>query len=341
MKINLIIDGNYILNKNVFTLHKVNTLYGDLWNAMINNVNKFKDFGEFEKIFVVCDSSKKKSWRKEILPEYKSHRTKDDTIDWKFVYDLYDEFKNYAENEMSCKVVEAPHIEGDDWIGVITRKSNAKGTGVMLVTSDKDMQQLLQYNLDPLWMNIQVTDEFDNEKMYLPEGYQLVLDRLIVDAEEKESDIFDLTTISTWSETIKYLIGRYKNSSVNPVEVLFRKILEGDSSDNIKSLYETTQNLKTGGTRNIGIGAATGEKIWKLYSEAYPEYCAAKYFREDDFIDRFIPLLENVKNINISDNERKDIIAKWKRNVRLIELNHRHMPEQLLPYISSALKEVI
>lgn len=338
MEMNLIVDGNYILYKNVFTLHKINTLRGDLWQALLNNFNKFREFAEFNRIFLVSDSSRK-SWRKDFYPEYKAGRKKDETIDWTFVHEIYDEFKKQLQEANLACVLEAPSIEGDDWISIIARKSNAQGIGVVSVTSDRDMQQLLTYSTEPLWMNIQITDEFGKERIYFPNGYEIALSAMQTSSEDSQNyDIFDLSTANNWVDVIQDLSRKYRVSSVEPAEVLFRKILEGDSSDNITSLYETTQNLKTGGTRQIGIGEATGEKIWNKYIEAYPEYCTPKDFRDEEFLERVIPILEVVKKIQVSDKEKEFIESRWKRNLRLIELHHRHMPKELLPQISKALE---
>ena len=112
MLLDLIIDGNYILSKLVFTLHKNNLLYGALHKSLENTVNNYRKWYPFTNIYLVSDS-KEKSWRKQITTEYKATRKKDTDIDWQFVYTAYGEFKQSIQG---CKILEAPHIEGDDWI---------------------------------------------------------------------------------------------------------------------------------------------------------------------------------------------------------------------------------
>jgi 5'-3' exonuclease len=111
----LIIDGNFILSKLVFTLNKNNILYGSLHQALDNAITNYRRWHPFANVYLVSDS-KEKSWRKKLIGEYKSHRKKDSDIDWQFVYQAYSEFK---EGLVGIKVMEAPHIEGDDWISYI------------------------------------------------------------------------------------------------------------------------------------------------------------------------------------------------------------------------------
>lgn len=93
MVLNCIIDGNFLLSKLVFTLHKNNLLYGALYQALENSLSQYRSFYPFSTIYLVSDS-KEKSWRKKFDSSYKSQRKKNVDIDWKFVYDTYSEFKN-------------------------------------------------------------------------------------------------------------------------------------------------------------------------------------------------------------------------------------------------------
>ena len=108
MVLDLIIDGNYILSKLVFTLHKNNLLFGALHKSLENTINNYRKWYPFANIYLVSDS-KEKSWRKQLTSEYKATRKKDSDIDWNFVYTAYGEFK---ESVVGCKILEAPHEIG-------------------------------------------------------------------------------------------------------------------------------------------------------------------------------------------------------------------------------------
>ena len=81
----LIIDGNFILSKLVFTLHKNNLLFGSLHKSLENAINNYRKWYPFANVYLVSDS-KEKSWRKQLTKAYKANRKKDSDIDWSFVY---------------------------------------------------------------------------------------------------------------------------------------------------------------------------------------------------------------------------------------------------------------
>ena len=124
MRVDLVIDGNFILSKLVFTLHKHNLLFGGLHKALEVAVGNYRKWYPFTNIYLVSDS-KEKSWRKEYVDNYKGTRKKDSDIDWNFVYTAYDEFKQSIKSQMT--VLEAPKVEGDDWISYFA--SNGKSSG--------------------------------------------------------------------------------------------------------------------------------------------------------------------------------------------------------------------
>ena len=150
MLCDLIIDGNYILSRLVFTLHKNNLLFGALHKSLENAIGNYRKWYPFANIYLVSDS-KEKSWRKKLTGNYKSNRKKDSDIDWNFVYTAYGEFK---QSLTGVRVLEAPHIEGDDWISFLTTKANLEGRSTIIVSNDYDIKQIVKFNLEPLWINI-------------------------------------------------------------------------------------------------------------------------------------------------------------------------------------------
>jgi len=159
MTCDLIIDGNYILSRLVFTLHKNNLLFGALHKSLENTLNNYRRWYPFANIYLVSDS-KEKSWRKQLTKTYKATRKKDNDIDWSFVYTAYDEFKQSMRGLV--KVLEAPTIEGDDWISFLCDKANLEGRSTIIVSNDYDIKQIVCYGLDPLFINI-MTNEMHNK----------------------------------------------------------------------------------------------------------------------------------------------------------------------------------
>ena len=132
MRFNLIIDGNFILSKLVFTLHKYNELYGNLHRSLEMTISNYRKMYPFANVYLVSDS-REKSWRKQYLDKYKGTRKKDSDIDWIFVYTAYEEFKKSVSH--NTKVLEAPTVEGDDFISYLVDKSNSDGISSLISLS--------------------------------------------------------------------------------------------------------------------------------------------------------------------------------------------------------------
>lgn len=316
--VNVIFDLNYLLHKNIFTLIKLNTLYGDFHKALTNNVTKYSEMFNC-KVHLVSDS-RKKSWRKELLDSYKGTRVKDETIDWNWIYKEFDFWKQQTQENTNWSLYQYDRIEGDDWIMALVKKHNKIKESNIVISSDKDLQQLLGFKSGS-WINIQIDDKSGKEKVYMPEGYQLYLNSI---EEETNDDPFNLQASNgTWSDSLKGLIKDYTLEEVNPHQLLFTKIVKGDSGDNIKSIY--TKLTKTGKTQ--GIGDAGAEKIWKMYNAEFGELFNTK---DDILKERIIESLEVVQKIKLDNDTKKNISKRINENIALIELHYRHYPEDIL-----------
>ena len=168
----LIIDGNYILSRLVFTLHKNNLLYGALHKSLENAINNYRKWYPFANVFLVSDS-KEKSWRKQLTKAYKANRKKNSDIDWAFVYNAYDEFKQSMSHLVT--IFEAPHIEGDDWISFLSTKANSEGRSTIIVSNDYDIKQIVNWSLNPLYINIMTNEMYNKEKLFMPKNYQIFI----------------------------------------------------------------------------------------------------------------------------------------------------------------------
>jgi len=326
----LIFDSNYILMKNVGSLYKMNRLYGDLWTSLDNNIAKYISMSKWDNIFLVSDS-RKKSWRKDFLDEYKGKRKPLDGVDMEWVYEQYSLWKE--EKKEKYNVIERNRIEGDDWIASITRKANKDGHSVVIISSDSDMPQLLGYKIngDKSWINIQINDHYGKETVYLPLGWQLWLKEY--DA-NRSSDVFNLDNGFEWMNFFKRITDQWQYEEINPMERLFVKLVEGDKSDNINSIYETL--TKTGKVQ--GIGKAGAKKIWDFYKTNYKDYFKTS---DETLADDIINSIENVKNIQMTDERKKIVRSNLKRNIGLIELHYKHLPEWVLNEIVDELQEKV
>lgn len=323
MGVDLIIDGNYILSKLVFTLHKHNLLFGGLHKALEHNITGYRKWYPFANVYLVSDS-KEKSWRKKIIDEYKGTRKKDSDIDWNFVYTAYGEFKEQVKSTM--KVLEAPHIEGDDWISYLTEKANEEGRSVIIVSNDYDIKQMVNYSLDPLTINLMTNEMYNKEKLFLPKNYQVFLNKL---SRLPNDDIFNLNDNVEFIGLLDNFINKYEVHEIDPMESLIIKIISGDSSDNINSVWSVTKNGK-----RRGIGAAGAKTI-------YDEYLLE--FGEVNLLDP--DLHENIADLicekkKLSKSQISPIVGNIEMNVRLIDLRISNLPQEVVSRMTKVFEEI-
>lgn len=321
MLVDLIIDGNYILSKNTFTLHKNNLLFGALYRSLENTINNYRKWYPFSNIYLVSDS-KEKSWRKQIYNEYKGKRKKDSDIDWEFVYNTYGEFKQKVRG---VKVLEAPQVEGDDFISFITKRSNSAGRSMIIVSNDHDIKQIVNYNVDPLWINIMTNEMYNREKLFLPKNYQILLNKV---SKLSNDDIFELNDNSDFLNLINRFINKYEINEVNSIESLVVKMISGDQSDNIKSVWSVT---KGGRTRGIGSKGAKS-----IYDEYILEFGEVK-LTDPDLYENIADLICEKKKLSKSSIE--SIVDNIKQNVKLVDLRLDNFPQEIITKMEAVYNE--
>ena len=312
MVLDLIIDGNYILSKLVFTLHKNNLLFGALHKSLENTINNYRKWYPFANIYLVSDS-KEKSWRKQLTSEYKATRKKDSDIDWNFVYTAYGEFK---ESVVGCKILEAPHVEGDDWISFLVTRANENNRSTIIVSNDYDIKQIVSYSLDPLYINIMSNEMFNKEKLFLPKNYQIFLNKV---SKLPNDDIFALNDNTEFIELMNRFITKYELNEIDPVESLIIKIISGDQSDNISSVWNVTKNGKT-----RGIGAKGAKGIYDNYITEFGEINLS----DPDLLENIADLICEKKKLSKSKIE--DIVENIKGNFKLIDLRLHNLPDEII-----------
>jgi len=313
MLCDLLIDGNYLLSKMVFTLHKNNLLFGALHKSLETAVNNYRKWYPFANVYLVSDS-KEKSWRKQLTTNYKSTRKKDSDIDWNFVYTAYGEYKDSVKGLI--KVLEAPHIEGDDWISFLVNKANRQGRSTIIVSNDYDIKQIVGYGLDPLYINIMTNEMYNKEKLFLPKNYQIFLNKV---SKLPNDDIFNLNDNNDFITLLDRFLTKYEINEIDPVESLLIKIISGDQSDNIDSVWS---QVKSG--RKRGIGAKGAKNIYDEYLQEFGE------------INLFDPdLYENIADLicekkKISKTQIEPIVERIKSNMRLIDLRIGNLPTDIV-----------
>jgi 5'-3' exonuclease len=314
MRTALIIDGNYLLNKLVFPLHSEKLLYGALYRSLENSLKFYKSIYPFEKVYFVSDS-KKASWRKKFLTTYKENRIKNVEIDWEFCFTCYNEFKQSIIS--STIMLEEPEIEGDDWISYIVDKCNKESMSTYIVSVDHDIKQLLKWNIDPLFMNIMCNEQNNKQKLYLPKGYNIFMNKL---SKSGSKDLFNTNDNFLFLETINKLIEKYEIKESDPAESLFVKIISGDKGDNIPSCYKSM--TKTGKER--GIGAAGAESLHEEYIKEFSEVD----FNNSEIFQNIAELICESKKL--ASDQVESIKKNLGKNYFLINLDLSKMPKNIV-----------
>ena len=313
MVCDLIIDGNYILSKNTFTLHKNNLLFGALHKSLENTVNNYRKWYPFANVYLVSDS-KEKSWRKQLTTGYKATRKKDSDIDWQFVYNAYGEFKESMRGLV--KILEAPHVEGDDWISFLVTKANKEGRSTIIVSNDYDIKQIVGYGLDPLYINIMTNEMYNKEKLFLPRNYQVFLNRV---SRLPNDDIFNLNDNNDFLLLMNRFLNRYDINEIDPIESLIIKIISGDTSDNIGSVWSQIKNGK-----KRGIGKSGAESILRMYIKEFGEV----NINDPDLAENFSDIICEKKKL--SKSEIGKISESFNINKKLIHLDILNFPDEII-----------
>ncbi len=313
MTTDLIIDGNFLLSKLVFTLNKNNLLYGALHKALENSISNYRKWYPFTNVYIVSDS-KEKSWRKQLTNAYKATRKKDSDIDWSFVYSTYDDFKSSVSG--SIRVLEAPHVEGDDWISFLTSKSNKEGRSTIIVSNDYDIKQIVGYSLNPLWINIMTNEMYNKEKLFMPKNYQIYISKI---KEIPNDDIFNLNDNSEYLSMMDKFLNKYEIIEIDPVESLLIKIISGDQSDNIGSVWSQIKN-----GRKRGIGAKGAKTIYDNYLQEFGEI----NLEDPDLYENIADLICEKKKL--SKTQIESIVDNIQGNVKLIDLRLDNLPDEIV-----------
>lgn len=172
----VLVDFSHLANRNLFVAigqvkpSKVDGKYDMkqvmpfFFHLMLNSLRyisrQFKDYG---KIILAIDN--RNYWRRELYPEYKAHRKKareDSAVDFDTFFTQLNSFIKILDKCFPYYVLEVDGAEADDIIAVLT-KEYSKQEKVLVITSDKDMKQVLLYGAemyDPIKQTfIKMSDE--------------------------------------------------------------------------------------------------------------------------------------------------------------------------------------
>jgi len=259
----------------------------------------------------------------QLTTAYKATRKKDSDIDWQFVYSTYGEFK---ESASGFKILEAPHVEGDDWISFLVAEANKSGRSTVIVSNDYDIKQIVGFTLDPLCINIMSNEMHNREKLFMPKNYKMFMNMV---SRLPNDDIFNLNDNAEFLAMMTRFLTKYEVNEIDPIESLIIKIISGDQSDNISSVWQQTKNGKT-----RGIGAKGAKGIYDTYVEEFGEV----NLQDPDLLDNIADLICEKKKL--SKSKMPEIVDNIKDNFRLIDLRLHNLPDDILEKMEKVYENV-
>ena len=149
----ILLDNTQIILSTIFTQYNYSDNRDELFSEdtvrhiVLNTYRFYKNkFGEQYGNLVICDDAGD-SWRKEVFPYYKASRKKTretDGHDWGKIFDAMNKIRKEVRENFPYKVMWVERCEADDIIATLCMNFNVKEK-ILIVSSDKDFQQLQRY----------------------------------------------------------------------------------------------------------------------------------------------------------------------------------------------------
>ena len=179
-----------------------------------------------------------RSWRKDYYTPYKKNRVVDtlsqteaEVEENKMFWQTYEAFTNYLKDRTNCSVLRDPKAEADDLIARFVALHPADEH--FIISTDSDYQQLISSRVKQY---SGVTGE-----LITLEGYFDDKGRPVKDKKTKEPKLLE-----------------------DPEYILFRKILRGDSTDNVFAAFPGVREV--GSKNKVGIKEAYEDRHKKGYN---------------------------------------------------------------------------
>jgi 5'-3' exonuclease len=335
-KYTLIFDGNFWLHKTYFIGQKIkqgkpfnfidepeadkNLL---LWKLSTDFAAEIKRFeGITNRIVYTVDSS---SWRKEFFPQedYKGTRKKSSDINWSAIYEVHNEFIKSLES-IGITVSRVQGAEADDLIFAWSAYLNQNGQNALIISGDNDLLQLANHDTSA-GTNTIYYNKFDKD-IHVFRGFEKWLNEDSQSA--APTDIFNLPVdlMSNVKQNLKDIIrsSKMKIDEVNTIEFIFRKILVGDSGDNVSPLEVKIKETKNG-SKTYRVTDNQANQILNEFKEN-KVFVNQSHLFTDDFI---IEICEIAKRVIKIEKPIEEIVKKWKINRDLVFLHKRCIPERI------------
>jgi len=145
----ILLDNNQLVIASLFhAVKSENGLTEDMVRHLVLNMYRMyrkrfsAEFGEI----IICNDGRE-YWRKNSFPQYKANRKKQrksSSVDWSEFYGIMNVIQDEVIKTFPYKNLQINDAEADDIIAIIS-KHNHNNEKILIVSSDKDFQQLQRY----------------------------------------------------------------------------------------------------------------------------------------------------------------------------------------------------
>ena len=333
-----VIDGNYFLFRTLYVIpsrskkagllgtdEDVQTFVKKLATDFAYQIRLFE--GLIDKVVWTVDS---RSWRKDFYPEaeYKGNRKQNDALNWENFSKATADFISIL-SKQGVIVSKIDGAEGDDLMYAWNTECLANDKSVIMFTGDRDLVQLVDKSTNNNTHTILFSPA--HKKLYTYQGFS---EWLITEEKETSTDLFDVLKTSSSPEAqskklLSSIISKKKVSvvEVDPEDFRFRKVLTGDSGDNVPPAYWHISTPKNGKPRRYGISEAKAGAIIHEFKEKHGSL-SHMYLYEDGYITDLANIL--IRHMKAKHMSREQIISNLKSNVNLMVLSSHTIPEGIL-----------
>jgi 5'-3' exonuclease len=191
-----------------------------------------------------------------------------------------------------------------------------KKEDLLIVSNDYDIKQMVKHSFDPLWVNMMTNEMYNKEKLFLPENYQNFINKV---QKIPNDNIFDINDNTEFLRFINGFIKKYEVVEINYMKSLMVKIISGDKSDNIGSVWSVIKNGK-----KRGIGYKGAQTIYDDYLLEFGEMS----FTDPDMNENIADLICEKKKL--SKTKIDEIVENIESNFTLIDLRISNLPTEVV-----------
>ena len=348
--ITIIFDGHYFINSRLHAIPFEKSEQGMIMDdkesqhqflrKLVNDfAYEYRNFAKITDQVIFCLDSK--SWRYDYLEKYNkdnentqvlyknNRKEKKKEINWDKVSNVLEEFKNI----LKASGVIVNHIEGtegDDmiWWWVSNLSYNSKSC--LIWSRDHDLYQLINWN--PSTESYVICYDSISQKLVTYPGFEKWIYH-----HEQEDNIVDLHDIFSYDPTIltkskvkDFWKEFHKTNKIEQVfcdDFMFIKILTGDKSDNIDSVYSWWSK---NGSKVYNVTEKKASEILTTFKSKNSKF-SIEYFFNDAIKSEIVEIVLN--KYDLDSSKREVLFERLERNIKLMLLHNKTIPDYIVKKI--------